>query len=131
MSEHPMILDDDELVVKQERVLPDNPAIIDDYPSWQPSSYTRTVERDPVRKRALIGRISKIEGQIRGVKRLLEEDRYCPNILIQASAADAALRSFNRELLKDHIESCVVNDIKNDNEDAVQDLEMLIRLITK
>ena len=69
-----------------------------------------------------MNRLNRIEGQIRGLKRMLENDAYCPDILIQAAAASAALNAFNRELLSNHIHTCVVNDIKEGKEETVDEL---------
>ena len=69
-----------------------------------------------------MNRLNRIEGQIRGLKRMLENDAYCPNILIQAAAANAALNAFNRELLSNHIHTCVVHDIKEGKEETVDEL---------
>ena len=69
-----------------------------------------------------MNRLNRIEGQIRGLKRMLENDAYCPDILIQAAAANAALNAFNRELLSNHIHTCVVHDIKEGKEETVDEL---------
>ena len=73
-------------------------------------------------KKKLINRISRIEGQLRGIKRMLEEDSYCNDILIQSAAVNAAMNSFNKELLNNHIHHCVVRDIKNGNDEVVDEL---------
>lgn len=70
----------------------------------------------------LVNRLSRIEGQIRGIKRMLDEDCYCPDIMIQVSAANAALNSFNKVLLANHIRTCVVDDIRNGNDDVIDEL---------
>ena len=76
-------------------------------------------------------RLKKIEGQIRGISTMLDEDRYCVDILTQVMAVQAALNSFNKELLSRHIKSCVVEDIKNDNEEAVDELCELLKKLMK
>ncbi len=58
-----------------------------------------------------MNRLSRIEGQVRGIKRMVEEDTYCTDILIQVSAVNAALNSFNKVLLANHIRTCVAEDI--------------------
>ena len=73
-------------------------------------------------KKALINRLSRIEGQVRGLRAMLEKDAYCPDILTQASAVSAALNSFSKELLASHIKGCVANDIKAGNEETVDEL---------
>ena len=70
----------------------------------------------------LINRLSRIEGQVRGVKKMVEEERYCVDILTQVSAIQSALNSFNKVLLTSHIKSCVTEDIKQGNEAAVDEL---------
>ncbi len=71
---------------------------------------------------ALINRLSRIEGQIRGIKGMVEKNAYCTDILVQVSAVTAALSSFNRELLSSHIKGCVANDIKAGKDDTVDEL---------
>ncbi len=75
-------------------------------------------ERSEEEYKKLMNRLNRIEGQIRGLKRMLENDAYCPDILIQAAAANAALNAFNRELLSNHIHTCVVHDIKEGKEET-------------
>lgn len=82
----------------------------------------KTKHRDEAEYKALINRLNRIEGQVRGVKNMLENDAYCVKILTQVSAINAALNAFNKELLANHIHSCVVNDIKNGREDTVDEL---------
>ncbi len=87
--------------------------------------------RDDGEKQALIKRLNRIEGQIRGIKSMVENDRYCADIITQVAAANAALDSFNRELLSSHMNSCVVEDIKNGKEDAIDELLALLKKIMK
>ena len=70
----------------------------------------------------LINRLNRIEGQVRGVKKMVEDNRYCIDIVTQTSAIQAALNSFNKVLLSNHIKSCVVNDIKNGSDETVDEL---------
>lgn len=74
----------------------------------------------------LVNRLSRIEGQIRGIKRMLDEDCYCPDIMIQVSAANAALNSFNKVLLANHIRTCVADDIRNGNDDVIDELVTIL-----
>lgn len=69
-----------------------------------------------------MNRLNRIEGQIKGIRRMLENDAYCPDILVQVSAANAALNAFSKLLLKNHIHTCVVNDIKDGKTEAVDEL---------
>ncbi len=91
----------------------------------------RHKERDEKTKRGLMNRLKRIEGQIRGIEGMLEEDAYCPDILIQVSAVNSALNSFNKELLAQHIKSCVVDDIKKGDEATVDELTAVIQKIMK
>lgn len=70
----------------------------------------------------LITRLNRIEGQVRGVKKMLEEDRYCVDILTQVSAITCGLNAFNKKLLANHIKSCVVNDIRAGDDSVVDEL---------
>lgn len=78
--------------------------------------------RDESQKRNMIIRLNKIEGQVRGIKNMVERDEYCPDILIQVSAVRSALESFSAELLKNHIKGCVVRDLKAGKEEVVDEL---------
>ena len=82
----------------------------------------KTKERSEEEYRSLTNRLSRIEGQIRGIKGMLEKDAYCVDVILQVSAVNAALSAFSRELLGEHIKSCVVNDIKEDKLDTVDEL---------
>ena len=79
-------------------------------------------ERTPEEYRALCNRLSRIEGQIRGIRGMLDKDAYCPDILAQAAAANAALNAFSRELLSQHIRFCVANDLRAGREEVVDEL---------
>lgn len=82
----------------------------------------RKKERTEEEKRALINRLSRVEGQIRGIRAMVEKDAYCPDVLTQASAASAALNGFARALLSEHIRTCVVEDIRQGNEETLDEL---------
>ncbi|MFI3171861.1 MAG: metal-sensing transcriptional repressor [Eubacteriales bacterium] len=79
----------------------------------------------------LNNRLKRIEGQVRGVQRMLDEDAYCTDILTQVSAIQSALNAFNQELLISHINTCVVDDIKNGNDEVVTDLVKTIKKLMK
>lgn len=81
--------------------------------------------------RCLVNRLSRIEGQVRGVKKMLEEDAYCTDVLTQVSAIQAALNAFNKELLANHIKSCVVEDIRAGNDEVVDDLVSTLQKLMK
>ena len=79
----------------------------------------------------LKNRLKRIEGQIRGVVGMLESDAYCVDILTQTAAISSAISSFNKELLKSHIKSCVIEDIKGDNMESVDELIGLLHKLIK
>ena len=90
----------------------------------------RIKERTDKEYKSMINRLNRIEGQVRGIKKMVEEDAYCTDILIQVSAVNAALNSFNKVLLANHIKSCVINDIKEGKEETVSELvEVLQKLM--
>ena len=90
----------------------------------------KTKVRSEEEYRSLINRLKRIEGQVRGVAGMLESDAYCTDILIQVSAISSALASFNKELLSSHIKSCVLEDVKNDKTETLDELvEVLGRLM--
>lgn len=82
----------------------------------------RHKERSEEERKALMRRLSIIEGQIRGIRGMLEKDIYCIDILTQVSAANCALNSFSRELLASHMRSCVAEDIRGGNEEKLDEL---------
>lgn len=79
----------------------------------------------------LMNRLSRIEGQIRGIKGMMEKDAYCTDIITQVSAVTAALNSFNRVLLSSHMKTCVVQDIKEGKEDTIDDLLNTLQKLMK
>lgn len=79
----------------------------------------------------LLNRLNRIEGQIRGIKSMVEDERYCVDILTQVSAVQAALNSFNKVPLSNHIKSCVVEQIQEGNLEAVDELCMTIQKVMK
>ena len=83
---------------------------------------SRTKKRSSKEQQDLLNRLSRIEGQIRGIQRMVESSAYCPDILIQVSAASAALASFSKVLLSNHIRTCVANDIRDGKEESVEEL---------
>lgn len=91
----------------------------------------RTKDRGEKEKRDLINRLSRIEGQVRGIKKMVEEDAYCVNVLTQVAAANAALNSFTGVLLAEHIKTCVADDIREGREETVDELVMLLKKLMK
>lgn len=88
-------------------------------------------ERTGVQEKDLVNRLNRIEGQIRGIKSMVEGDRYCVDILTQVSAVQAALNSFNKILLSNHIKTCVVDDIRSGDTEVVDELCKTIRRLMK
>ncbi len=91
----------------------------------------KTKRREEPEKEALLNRLSRVEGQIRGIRGMVEKDVYCTDILIQVSAASAALAAFNRELLANHIRTCVRRDILAGKDETVEELIDVIRQMMK
>lgn len=92
---------------------------------------TKHRDKDGDEYKNLIARLNRIEGQVRGIKRMVETDRYCIDILMQVSAIQSALNSFNKELLGRHIKSCVVHDIRAGNDDVVDELVSTLQKLMK
>ncbi len=82
-------------------------------------------------KKDLINRLNKIEGQIRGIKKMVEEDIYCDEVLNQVSSAKAALNGLSKVLLERHINTCVIEKIKNDDTEVVKELLITVNRILK
>lgn len=91
----------------------------------------KTKERSEKEYKDLIHRLNRIEGQIRGIKGMVEKDAYCTDILTQVAAVNAALNSFNRVLLSNHIKTCVTNDIKEGKEETVDELLATLQKLMK
>jgi DNA-binding FrmR family transcriptional regulator len=91
----------------------------------------KTKQRSEEEYKALINRLNRIEGQIRGIKGMLEKNAYCTDIINQVAAATAALNSFNKELLATHIKTCVIDDIKADKTETVDDLLKTLQKLMK
>ena len=91
----------------------------------------RTKMRNEDEKKALINRLSRIEGQIRGIRAMVERDAYCADVVTQVSAVSAALGSFNKELLAEHIRTCVKEDVQNGNDEKIDELVLLLGKLMK
>lgn len=88
-------------------------------------------DRSDKEKKDLVNRLSRIEGQIRGIKRMIEEDAYCIDILRQSTAATAALNSFNKVVLANHIRTCVKENVRNGNDEVIDELVDTIQKLMK
>lgn len=82
----------------------------------------RTKHRNDEEKRELIKRLNIIEGQINGIKKMIEEDRYCDDVLIQIAAINKALNSLGNSMLKSHLETCIVEEIQKGNTDIINEV---------
>lgn len=88
-------------------------------------------ERDDKEKKDLMNRLKRIEGQVRGIEGMLEADTYCTDILTQVSAINSALNSFNKVLLANHIKSCVADNIRQGNDDVIDELVAVMQKLMK
>ena len=91
----------------------------------------KTRERTEEEYTCLIHRLNRIEGQVRGIRGMVENDQYCNDILIQCSAVNAALNAFERELLASHIRSCVADDLRAGNDAVIDELVETMRKMMK
>lgn len=87
--------------------------------------------RNEEEKKKLINRLNRIEGQIRGIRGMVEKDAYCNDILIQSAAVNAAVNAFNRELLSSHIHGCVARDIREGNDEVIDELVSTLQKLMK
>ena len=91
----------------------------------------KTKERSEKEYRDLCNRLSRIEGQVRGVRNMLESNAYCTDILLQVAAINAALNSFNKVLLANHVRTCVADDIRRGDDEAVEELLAVLQKLMK
>lgn len=87
--------------------------------------------RNETEYKALLNRLNRIEGQVRGIKNMLDNNAYCTDILTQVSAIQAALNAFNKELLSSHIHTCVAENIKNGNDEVIDELVVTLQKLMK
>lgn len=91
----------------------------------------KTKHRSEEEYKSLLNRLSRIEGQVRGIRKMVESDTYCTDILTQVSAVQAALNAFNRELLANHIRTCVADDIRNGKDETIDELVFTLQKMMK
>lgn len=91
----------------------------------------KTKKREEKEYKDLMNRLNRIEGQVRGIKRMVEEDVYCPDILVQVSAVNSALNSFSKVLLDNHMNTCVVENIQKGNMEVIEELTATLKKIMK
>ena len=87
--------------------------------------------RSPEEMKQLLNRLSRIEGQLRGIRGMVENDAYCPDIMLQVSAAGAALNAFNREILAAHIRTCVAEGVRSGDEEKIDELVGMLPKLMK
>lgn len=91
----------------------------------------KTKERSQEEYQRLINRLNRIEGQVRGIRGMVEKNAYCTDILTQVAAVTAALNSFNKELLAEHIRTCVAKDIREGNDEIIDELVHTLHKLMK
>lgn len=91
----------------------------------------KTKSREDKEIKDLVNRLNRIEGQVRGVKNMVENDMYCTDILTQVSAITAALNSFNKVLLANHIRTCVADNIREGKDEVVDELVTTLQKLMK
>ena len=91
----------------------------------------KTKHRSPEEQKSLTNRLSRIEGQVRGLRDMLQRDAYCPDILVQVSAVNAALNSFSKELLATHIRTCVADSIRRGEDEVIDELVTTLQKLMK
>ena len=92
---------------------------------------SKTTARTEEERKKLINRLNRIEGQIRGIKGMVEKDAYCADILVQSAAVNAAVNAFNKELLAHHIKECVARDIREGKDDVIDELVATLQKLMK
>mgnify|MGYP004710189587 FL=1 len=87
----------------------------------------KNTPRDEESKKKLISRINRINGQINGIKKMIEDDRYCDDVLIQLSAIDKAIKGLANEILDEHMKSCVIENIQKGNYEVLDEIVTLFK----
>lgn len=93
--------------------------------------HCKHTQRDEAQKKLLQNRLRRIEGQVRGLQSMLDQDAYCNDILVQSAAVSAALSAFNRELLENHIRHCVARDIREGKDEVIDELMGTLKKLMK
>ena len=96
-----------------------------------PAETRKTKERPEKEYRDLMNRLKRIEGQVRGLQKMLEENAYCTDVMVQSSAVSSALNGFNKALLENHIRTCVAENIRQGNDNVIDELTDLLRKLMK
>ena len=95
------------------------------------SGCRRHKKRSEEEYRSLIHRLNRIEGQVRGIRGMVEKEVYCTDILVQVAAASSALNAFSRELLGQHIRTCVADDLRDGGDEKLNELLQLLPKLMK
>ncbi len=96
-----------------------------------PECCGKTKERSEKEYKDLMNRLKRIEGQVRGIQGMLQKDCYCTDIIVQVAAVNAALNSFNKALLANHIRTCVADNIRSGNDEVIDELVILLQKLMK
>ena len=91
----------------------------------------KTKERSDKEYQDLMNRLKRIEGQVRGIQGMLQKDAYCADVLMQVAAVNAALNSFNKALLANHVRTCVADNIREGNDEVIDELVILLQKLMK
>ncbi|MGN1122651.1 MAG: metal-sensing transcriptional repressor [Eubacteriales bacterium] len=91
----------------------------------------KTTRRSEEQRKKLVSRLNRIEGQIRGIRSMVERDAYCTDILMQSAAVNAAVNAFNKDLIAQHIRTCVARDIREGKDEVVDELVLALQKLMK
>lgn len=91
----------------------------------------KTTERTEEERKKLIHRLNRIEGQIRGIRGMIEKDAYCADVLVQSAAVNAAVNAFNKDLIANHIRNCVARDIREGKDEVIDELVATLQKLMK
>lgn len=91
----------------------------------------KTTRRSEDERKKLINRLSRIEGQVRGIRGMLENDAYCTDILMQSAAVNSAVNAFNRELIAGHMRHCVARDLREGKDEVIDELVLTLQKLMK
>lgn len=96
-----------------------------------PCCSNKSTMRSDEQKKALLNRLKRIEGQVRGIQTMIEQNAYCNDVLMQSAAVNAAMNAFNKELLASHIRGCVARDIKEGKDEVIDELVATLQKLMK
>lgn len=96
-----------------------------------PCCSSKSTMRSDEQKKALLNRLKRIEGQVRGIQTMIEQNAYCNDVLMQSAAVNAAMNAFNKELLASHIRGCVARDIKEGKDEVIDELVATLQKLMK